>query len=75
MLFVRTREARRPCVVPTAFLSGAEDPVGENGKGVRRAAEKFPGASVTLVPGRHDILHDKGREAVFEIIRQFLEAG
>lgn len=65
MIFVRTHETARPCPVPTAFLSGMDDPVGESGKGVRRAAARFPGASVTMVPGRHDVLHDAGREAVF----------
>mgnify|MGYP003363193727 CR=1 FL=1 len=72
MIYVNTHETTHPCVVPTVFLSGREDPVGENGKGVRRAAAKFPGASVLLVPGRHDILHDAGCEAVFKLILKHL---
>ena len=73
MIYVRTHEKPHPCPVPTLFLSGEEDPVGERGKGVARAAAKFTGARVILVPGRHDILHDKGREEVYPLILRALE--
>lgn len=72
MIYVRTREKPRPDGLPALFLSGADDPVGERGRGVRRAAAKFPGAQVTLVPGRHDILHDAGQQTVFEILWQWM---
>lgn len=72
MIYVRRREKTHPCAVPTAFLSGADDPVGERGRGVRRAAARFPGATVTLVPGRHDILHDGGQQTVFELLWQWM---
>lgn len=72
MIYVSQNEKSRTCPVPVAFLSGDEDPVGEGGKGVRRAAVKFPGAPVILVPGRHDILHDAGREAVFRQLAELL---
>lgn len=72
MIYLRFHERRRPCAVPTWFLSGADDPVGERGRGVRRAAKKFPGAAVTLVPGRHDILHDQGRELVLDLLWDWL---
>lgn len=72
MIYVSTHETPRPCALPTLFVSGDEDPVGDGGKGVGRAARKFPGAAVRLVPGRHDILHDAGREAVFDVILDWL---
>lgn len=72
MIFVAREEKTGGCTVPVAFLSGEEDPVGEMGKGVRRAAAGFPGAQVILVPGRHDILHDAGREIVFEKLWELL---
>lgn len=57
--------------VPVLFLSGKEDPVGENGKGVRRAAHAFRRAGVhsitlKLYPGmRHEILNEDDRETVY----------
>ena len=72
MIYVRRGEKALPCKVPTVFISGREDPVGEMGKGVRRAAAKFPGSTVILVPGRHDILHDAGHEELYEKIFEFL---
>lgn len=57
--------------VPVLFLSGAEDPVGENGKGVRRAAHAFRRAGVhsitlKLYPGmRHEILNEDDRDIVY----------
>ncbi len=50
--------------VPVLFVSGSADPVGENGKGVRRAYEHFKKAGVRdvtmkLYPGlRHEILNE-----------------
>lgn len=72
MIYVNRMEKALPCKVPTFFISGIEDPVGEMGKGVYRAAAKFPGAPVILVPGRHDILHDAGCNVVFERIVSLL---
>lgn len=72
MIYVSQNEKSRTCPVPVAFLSGEEDPVGDGGKGVRRAAAKFPGAPVIFVPGRHDILHDAGRETVFRQLAELL---
>ena len=57
--------------VPVLFLSGEEDPVGENGKGVRRAAQAFRRAGVhsitlKLYPGmRHEILNEDDRDIVY----------
>ena len=73
MIYVRTHETPRLCPAPTLFLSGKEDPVGEMGKGVVRAAAKFTGSQVILVPGRHDILHDGGRREVYALILKTLE--
>ncbi len=67
------QELPRPYPFPVSFLSGEEDPVGDRKKGVRRAAKKFPGASVEFFPGRHDILHDAGWEQAAARIVSFIE--
>ena len=64
---------------PVLFLSGAEDPVGERGKGVERAYRSFQRAGVRdvsrkLYPGaRHEILNDVCRETVLEDLAAWLE--
>jgi len=56
---------------PVLFVSGGEDPVGERGKGVRRAYQSFHRAgvrdlTVKLYPGaRHEILNDTCRMEVY----------
>ena len=74
MIFVAKQETPHQRPVPVSFLSGAQDPVGEQGKGVRRAAARFWGAEVIFVPGRHDILHDVQAEEVFKTIYKVLES-
>lgn len=65
--------------VPVLFLSGAEDPVGDAGRGVRRAARAFRRAGVKsitlkLYPGmRHEILNEDGRDAVLRDLLCWLE--
>lgn len=57
--------------VPVLFISGSKDPVGENGRGVKRAAATFHRAGVKMVDVilyrncRHDIFHDVCRDEVF----------
>ena len=56
---------------PVLFIAGGEDPVGERGEGVKRAAQAFKDAgiqdvSLKLYPGaRHEILLETNREEVF----------
>lgn len=66
--------------VPVLFLSGEQDPVGDCGKGVKRAFESFRRAGVRdvrckLYPGmRHEILCEAERETVFQDIFDWLSA-
>ena len=63
---------------PVLFISGAMDPVGEFGRGVRRACRGFQKAgmrhvSMKLYPElRHEILNEDCRETVYEDIFQWL---
>lgn len=61
------------------FVSGAMDPVGDMGKGVRKACESFRAAGVRQVTmhlypeARHEILNDCWRETVYHDLRLWLE--
>lgn len=65
---------------PILFISGAEDPVGDRGKGVERAAAAFCKAgmedvTVKLYPElRHEILKEACRDAVSGDIAAWLDA-
>ena len=65
---------------PVLFLSGEEDPVGERGRGVRRAYQSFRKVGVRdvdikLYPGmRHEILNDTCRAEVFRDLAAWLLA-
>lgn len=64
---------------PILFLSGAMDPVGACGKGVRRAYQSFQKAGcrhveMKLYPRlRHEILNEECREQVFQDVARWLE--
>ena len=64
---------------PIFFVSGSMDPVGEFGRGVRRACRSFQKAgmrevSMKLYPGlRHEILNEGCREAVYADVCRWLE--
>lgn len=64
---------------PVYFISGDKDPVGDCGKGVRRACQAFQKAGcrdveLKLYPGlRHDILHEDCHEKIQEDIYQWLQ--
>lgn len=66
--------------MPILFISGEMDPVGDCGKGVRRAYESFLKAgmrdvTIQLYPElRHEILCETARQTVFEDILHWLEA-
>lgn len=73
------RLARRvPKGLPLLFVAGAEDPVGDCGRGVARAVDEYRNAGVRLVemgiyPGaRHEILNEPCREAVWHDVEEFL---
>ena len=66
--------------VPVFFISGTDDPVGEMGKGVKRAAEAFRKAGVRLVDVklynkcRHDIFHDYCKDDVYHDILEWIRS-
>lgn len=58
-----------PKELPVFFVAGKDDPVGDYGKGVEKAAQKFTKAgvkdvSLKLYDGRHEILNDFCKEEV-----------
>lgn len=68
---------RMPKALPMLFVSGAEDPVGGFGKGVRKAVENLEKAGLRpelkLYPGmRHEILNEFDREQVYRDIGGWL---
>ena len=64
---------------PVYFMSGDKDPVGEMGKGVRRAYEAFRRAGVRdvelkLYKGlRHEILNEDCRAVVYNDLWSWIE--
>ena len=73
------RLARRvPKDLPLLFVAGAEDPVGDCGRGVARAVDEYRNAGVRLVemgiyPGaRHEILNEPCHEAVWHDVEELL---
>lgn len=66
--------------IPVLFISGGMDPVGDCGKGVKKAYDSFRKAgmrdvSIQLYPElRHEILCETNREEVFADIFRWLEA-
>lgn len=67
-----------PKDLPLLFVAGAEDPVGDCGRGVARAVDEYRNAGVRLVemgiyPGaRHEILNEPCHEAVWHDVEEFL---
>ena len=65
--------------LPLLFVSGSNDPVGDNGAGVRKAYDLMvkvgvKDVSIKLFEGdRHEILNEKNREEVFEYIGNWLD--
>ena len=68
-----------PKTLPVLFTSGAEDPVGNFGKGVRKVYEKYRAAgiqdvSLHLYTGDgHEILNETDREQVYQDLLEWLE--
>lgn len=70
--------ANIPASLPIFVVSGAEDPVGGNGKGVLQAAaalkKQCPDTTCKLYPHmRHEILNEDDRETVYEDILGWME--
>lgn len=65
--------------LPIYFFSGALDPVGETGKGVKRAYESFlsvgcTDVSIKIYPnGRHEMLNETNRDEVYRDILDWIE--
>ncbi|WP_343632298.1 alpha/beta hydrolase [Fluviicola sp.] len=65
--------------LPFLFVSGAEDPIGDFGKGVTTTvknmeADGFSNVGVFLYPKmRHEILNEEVREQVFDDIRNWID--
>ncbi len=70
--------SKMPKYIPCLFISGQNDPVGENGKGVEKAAQMFRDAGMTAVEvrlyadDRHEVLNETDREQVFNDIYDFM---
>ena len=68
-----------PKSLPVLFVSGAEDPVGNFGKGVRKVCEIYKSAglrdvSFKLYEGdRHEILNETNREQVYQELYEWFE--
>lgn len=67
-----------PKDLPVFFIAGGNDPVGDYGKGVLKASQKFKKAGVKevtchILPDgeRHEILNDKSKDKVFEELLAF----
>lgn len=70
---------RVPKELPLLFLSGSDDPVGEFGKGVLKAATAYQGAGVQQVTvklyegARHELLNETQKPKVFRDICKWIE--
>lgn len=68
-----------PRDLPLLFIAGADDPVGAQGRGVRRAARQYRELGMTRVsdivyPGmRHEILNEPGRARVCRDVLAWLD--
>lgn len=65
--------------LPVFFIAGGDDPVGDYGAGVRKAAENFKNAGMKQVECkiyplcRHEILNEINREEVYGDVLQWLQ--
>ena len=68
-----------PKGLPVLFVSGADDPVGEVGKGVRKIYEKYRAAGIRDVTlrlytgDRHEILNETDRDQVYKDLLGWFE--
>lgn len=72
--------ARIPKTFPLYIISGAHDPVGDFGKGVKKVFQLYQNAKIEdltfdLIPGaRHEILNETNRDEVFMLIGRWIES-
>jgi len=64
---------------PIFIISGDKDPVGENGKGVRRLfsflLDIFPNSSMSLIRGaRHEVFSEMNKELSYGEVKHFIES-
>lgn len=65
--------------LPVLFISGVDDPVGEQGKGVYKVAEQLIAANMTevavsLFEGmRHEIINEKNKQHVYDVVLRWLK--
>lgn len=65
--------------LPVLFISGAEDPVGDMGKGVYKVAKQLEQAGIEnvvvfLFEGmRHEILNEKNKQHVYDVVLRWLK--
>jgi len=75
----RKTVAAIPTSLPLLFISGTEDPVGEMGKGVKRAVNLFrktghKNVKLFLCKGmRHEVLNERNKERVYDAILGWLK--
>ena len=76
-LYSKRRSEELSGDLPVLIISGAEDPVGKMGKGVRKLAEYYQKNGVkevktVIIPdSRHEVLNDVGREEALKHITSF----
>ena len=66
--------------LPVLFIAGGDDPVGNYGKGVTRAAEEFRRAGMKHVSKRifplcrHEILNEINRQEIYEFTAKWMDS-
>ena len=69
---------RMPRSLPVLFIAGEQDPVGDFGKGVKKAAASFKEMGMEHVEcklypeARHEILNEKNREEVYQDVWEWM---
>lgn len=64
--------------LPVLLISGAEDPVGDNGKGLFSTAKQYQEAGLTNVQlylaegGRHELLHETNKQQHFDTLVEWM---
>lgn len=64
--------------LPVLIISGKEDPVGRFGKDAVKLHKKyfdqnFQNLSLKIFPGRHELLHEQNKEAVYDYLLEWFE--
>ena len=64
--------------MPIFIISGSNDPVGENGKGVKRLYEYlkniFTNVSIAIIPNaRHEVFSEIDKEKNYKLLKIFID--